>query len=435
MRRRTYLVTAAAATAGIAGCTGSEDPDEQGNETTEEEETEAPETEAPETEEEEEEDEEEEEEKTEEEDDEDDEGEKDDKTGTYDDFEDLSNWTVVDGHLSADEDRSYVGSQSGLLKAEKEQTHVSIALEFDSPRDFSDVIPGIALTAEEMVVPTIQLIDSSGDRIDFRRAVKANLPFMRYNFGVDEVYGDPDLSDVSEIRVVLWAGDEEARHFWCDDLHMTPRPDTGKVMIQFDDAHETDYTEGLPVLEEYGFDAVSFVNPGRIGNDGRLSLKQLEGLKDAGWTIGSHSHTHPELTQLSKAEQEAEIVESKEWLVENGFEEGAQYFAYPFGDYDETTLDLVEKHHDLGFGGGYPVQGYNTNPLLCTRLGDPEFDRAEEMLDRTAEMRGITSLFYHRLEDDGLENFKMTMKYLHDLERAGKIEVITPQDLESEYLF
>lgn len=428
MRRRTYLATAAA-TVGIAGCMGSGDSDEPDNETNESETEEPTETEEPE--ETEEETEEEEENETEEEEEEDGQPE---HAGTFDDFEDLSRWTVVAGDLSADESQSVVGSQSALLEADESQTSVSIAREFDSPKDFSDVIPGIAATAEEMVIPTIQLYDSSGDRIEFRRPINADLRFMRYNFGVTDVYGDPDLSDVTELRVVLWTG-EKSRQLWCDDFHFTPRPDTGKVMIQFDDTHDTDYTEGLSTLDEYGYTATTFINPGRVGEDGRLSLEQLEELQDAGWTIGSHSYSHPELTTLSDAEQEAEIADAKQWLVDNGFEEGAEYFAYPFGDYDATTLDLVEEHHEIGFAGGYSVQGYNTNSLLTTRIGDQNAERARTVLDRTAEMRGISSFFFHRLEGEALSNFEATIEHLHELEQAGDLEIITPADLEETYRF
>ena len=432
MKRRTYLV--AATSAAIAGCMSSDDSDPEENTTSEDDPTETDDNPEPEPESEDDEEEEEEDEEKEEEDDEEAEDEDSTKTGTFDDFEDLSKWSVLEGSLSADEDRSYVGSQSAFLQVAESDSQVRIAREFSSPKDLTDEVPGLAVTADQMVSPVIRVFDSSGDRVDYRRAITGELSFQRYNYGVSDVFGDPDMSDVSEIEIVLW-NDEDEREFWLDDLHLTPRPKTGKVMIQFDDAHDTDYTRGLPVLEEYGYEAATFINPGRVGNRGRLDLEQVESLHDAGWIVANHSHTHPHLSELSDKEQESEIVDGTEWLLDHGFDEGARYFAYPFGDYDQKTVDLVEEHHDLGFAGGMPVQGYNVNPYMCTRIGDPDAERAREMLDMTAEMRGITCVFYHRLEGQRYADFKTAMEHLHELEENGDLEVILPSDLESDLRF
>ncbi|WP_263020273.1 polysaccharide deacetylase family protein [Natronobiforma cellulositropha] len=400
MRRRTYLLATAAAA--LAGCMSSSD--EEPNEEPEEENTNEPEAEVV-------------------------------RPGTFDSFDDLSAWNVTYGSISADEQRSYVGDQSAFLEIGaargSSDPQVNVSRTFDTPKDLTEVVPGLALTAERMVNPVIRVYDSAGDRIDFRRGVTGGLPFMRYNYGVSQVDGNPDMSDVREIELIFWDESGE-RDFWVDDLHMVPRPDTGKVMLQFDDGHDTDYTRGLPLLEEYGYEAASFINPGRVGNRDRLDAEQVDALHEAGWTIGNHSHTHPYLSELEPAHQEIEIRNGKQWLEDHGYDEGARYFAYPFGDYDAVTVDLVEKYHDLGFAGGQPVQGYNANPLMCTRIGDPSAERARTMLDRTAEMRGITCLFYHRLEGQRYEDFETTLEHLHELESAGEIDLILPSDLEDD---
>lgn len=351
---------------------------------------------------------------------------------TFDDFSDLSRWEVLEGSLEPT-DRSYAGEQAARLKAGPLEEQVTIGYEFDGPRDLRDVVPGIAVAAGEMVVPTIRLIDADGDRVDYRRAIKGGVPFMRYNFGVSNVAGEPDLGRVTELQIGLWTGLFDGRSFRCDDLHFTPRPATGKVMIQFDDTHDTDYTEGLAILEEYGYPATTFVNPDRVGGEGWLSLDQLKELSAAGWTVGSHTLSHPNLTELDRAAQEEEIAGAREWLAEHGF--GGEYFAYPFGEYDGDTLKIVEENHELGFAGGYPVQGRAVNPTLCTRIGDAEAGRAVEMLDRTAEMRGVTCLFYHRLEGEDLQNFEAAIDHLAGLESAGELDVITPRDLSEGLRF
>ncbi|ELY52963.1 polysaccharide deacetylase family protein [Natronolimnohabitans innermongolicus] len=362
-----------------------------------------------------------------------------DIAGTDDDFEDLDVWNVSGGDLSADPDRSVVGSQSARLEIPSGEGSAVLTKAFDEPRDLSAVAPGVAAASDELIVPWIRLLDVDGNSIAYRRGISGDLPLMRYNFGVDSTSSAFDVGAVTDVQLQVWTAENESRTVWFDDFHFTPRPETGKVMIQFDDTHVTDYTKALPILEEYGYPAVTFINSDYVGRDAggvpRMSTEQLHELHDAGWCIANHTDTHPHLSQLSREEQEAEILDGKEWLIDQGFEEDAEYFAYPFGDYNATTIELVEKHHTLGFAGGRPVQGYTTNTELVSRIGEPDVERVERELERTVEMGGITKMFYHRLEDEHLEAFETLVETVHKYESQGDLEVILPQDLEERYLF
>ncbi|TYL38101.1 polysaccharide deacetylase [Natronococcus pandeyae] len=362
-----------------------------------------------------------------------------------DDFEELSRWSIDGGSMDADADRVLVGSQSARVEIPAAAEATQLSLEYESPFDLADVVPGVAMASSDFVFPWLRLFDADGNRIDYRRGSRGELPLMRYNFGVDGRDDAFDPTTVSKVQLHIWTDEGREPTVWFDDLHFVPRPETGKVMIQFDDNHVTDYTEALPVLEEYGYPAVTFVNPGRIeaetsgvtdpGGLPRITVDQTHELHDAGWVISNHCYNHPELADLEPDEQEEEIRRGKEWLENEGFDEGARYFAYPHGSYDATTLELIDEYHDLGFGGGHPVQGYNVNHVLNSRIGDPSAERMATELERTAEMRGITSFFYHRLEDDLLEDFETAIELLHEYESAGEIDVILPQDLERDYLF
>jgi len=58
--------------------------------------------------------------------------------------------------------------------------------------------------------------------------------------------------------------------------------------------------------------------------------------------IGAHSVTHPRLTTLTPEEQKREICESKE-VCERLSGQPVLGFAYPHGDFDPTTQDLVRR--------------------------------------------------------------------------------------------
>ena len=56
--------------------------------------------------------------------------------------------------------------------------------------------------------------------------------------------------------------------------------------------------------------------------------------------VGSHTVTHPFLSELPKNQQAQEIFESQRLLSELSGKP-VRYFAYPSGDYNQDTLELV----------------------------------------------------------------------------------------------
>jgi peptidoglycan/xylan/chitin deacetylase (PgdA/CDA1 family) len=73
-----------------------------------------------------------------------------------------------------------------------------------------------------------------------------------------------------------------------------------------------------------------------------LSWKQVGELAAAGIEIGAHSKTHPDLTQLSPARAEEEIVASRLDL-ERYLDRPVDSFAYPFGRVSAASLAIVRR--------------------------------------------------------------------------------------------
>jgi len=440
MRRRTYLMAATGTSLALAGCAAvSEDdePDEAENRTDESDDVD-------------------------EHDDHEDEADSADDeppelAGTFDDFESLEEWEVLAGTATGDTDRSFVGSQSvhlepdddgedldeedlddDELEDEDDGVQVRLRRELDESLDCSAVAPGlaVALEGEPVTAPLIQLFDGDGNRIDYRTSADPTLEFHRHNFGVAAVDSAFDFGDVTEIQLAYITGAGTAGELWIDDLYFVPRPETGKVLVQLDGGYETHYTHAASIVDEHDLSATTFVAPGRVRGDededgDRLTEAQLESLAEAGWTIGSHTDTD---TQLPDAEDlEAEVRDAYEWLEAEGYD-GRAYFSFPGGKYNDASLDQVEEYHDHGFAGRFPAQGYAANPLLWQRVVDPDPDEARDALERTAEVGGITSLCYVRLEEESAENFEETMGDLADYVADGDLELLTPADLD-EYVY
>ncbi len=129
--------------------------------------------------------------------------------------------------------------------------------------------------------------------------------------------------------------------------------------ITFDDGSKSVYSGGLKILEDEGAKATVFMVSGLIGGmnewdikngengDEMLNALELKEMAKLGVEIGAHTVTHPHLTRLSADEAYAEISSSKKAL-EDLLGADVNFFAYPYGDYNETVKELVEK---CGFYG------------------------------------------------------------------------------------
>ena len=95
------------------------------------------------------------------------------------------------------------------------------------------------------------------------------------------------------------------------------------VAVTFDDGYLDNYTHAYPVLKKYNIPAAIFVVINRIGkhlvNDDYMSWSQIREISESGLiTIGSHSMSHPNLSEISLEEQlKEEILESKKYWKRN----------------------------------------------------------------------------------------------------------------------
>ncbi len=112
------------------------------------------------------------------------------------------------------------------------------------------------------------------------------------------------------------------------------------VALTFDDGYMDAYTAALPILQRYGFRASFYIVTGFVGQPGYMGWKELIILRDAGMEIGSHSISHPNLTELDQAELARQINESKQEL-EQQLHIRVTSFCYPTGAYNQETIEQL----------------------------------------------------------------------------------------------
>jgi len=118
---------------------------------------------------------------------------------------------------------------------------------------------------------------------------------------------------------------------------LPPRP----IILTFDDANEDNYTNAFPIMKKYGMTGMLYLPYDYIGGTGYLTVDQIKEMAAAGWEVGSHSLTHPNLMVLEPARLRAEIVDSRKKL-QALFKVPILTFAYPFGDVGSASIDYVK---------------------------------------------------------------------------------------------
>jgi peptidoglycan/xylan/chitin deacetylase (PgdA/CDA1 family) len=91
-----------------------------------------------------------------------------------------------------------------------------------------------------------------------------------------------------------------------------PTPDC--LFLTFDDGEVSALETVAPMLEKHRWAGHFFIITSRIGTPGYLGEDDLRDLAVRGHIVGSHSHTHPVMTELSDLRLRAEWAESREIL-------------------------------------------------------------------------------------------------------------------------
>jgi peptidoglycan/xylan/chitin deacetylase (PgdA/CDA1 family) len=197
----------------------------------------------------------------------------------------------------------------------------------------------------------------------------------------------------------------------------------GRVFaVTFDDAYASVVSLAFPVLSQLGVPATVFV-PTRADRNGvrdwegirewsdtpwgnelsGASWSQLKELVAGGWEIGSHTRTHPDLTNATDEELHAELAGSrKDCEAELGAP--CTSIAYPYGRFDQR-VEQSSRRAGYQVGAGLAVEGAygRSRQVMCwPRLalyGKDEparfwtkfqlFTRAPRLFQRLGKVDGI----------------------------------------------
>ena len=161
------------------------------------------------------------------------------------------------------------------------------------------------------------------------------------------LYLDPKLffsqmNEISQAALISTLPNEAARSMG------------SSITITFDDGFTNNLTAAAPLMQQAGIRAINYLVADRIGQtsdweareggeaDPLMDESQIRDWLAAGHWIGAHTCTHPRLSQISRNRAREEIAAGRKKL-EDRFGISVEHFAYPYGDYDHSTVELVRE--------------------------------------------------------------------------------------------
>ena len=134
------------------------------------------------------------------------------------------------------------------------------------------------------------------------------------------------------------------------------------VSIQFDDGN-ADQIQALSVLQAHSMHATFYVNSGFIGDSTHMTWGELQQLFAAGDEIAGHTLDHVDIKKLKTADAMFQVCQDRDNLINQGFQPTS--FAYPFGDFDADSEQIVKT---CGYNSGRGVSGVNDKTVFAESI-------------------------------------------------------------------
>lgn len=126
------------------------------------------------------------------------------------------------------------------------------------------------------------------------------------------------------------------------DLYQGNQLPEKPIILTFDDGYSDFYQNALPLLLERNMTGVIYAITGRIDQSGYMTEAQIVDAKIKGIEIGSHTITHPNLSNTEPDRAINEIKASKSKL-EAMISDEIVSFCYPSGYFSDQTIEIIKE--------------------------------------------------------------------------------------------
>lgn len=209
--------------------------------------------------------------------------------------------------------------------------------------------------------------------------------------------------------------------------------DKGMVSFTFDDGWLSVYKNAIPILNAAGFKSTQYIISDYVAGDNLyVSTTQIKEMHDAGHEIGSHTKSHAHLLELTTAQKEDEIIGSKTVLESLGLGP-INSIAFPYGEYDNEVLSIVQRAYNNSRTALIADGGYNTKITNKFLLKTFSIEKAttlasvKSIIDAAAKNKTWAILVFHQVERNG-GTYSVTPTFLQNVVNYTKtkgVDVVT----------
>ncbi|MCA1025781.1 polysaccharide deacetylase family protein [Cytobacillus kochii] len=206
-----------------------------------------------------------------------------------------------------------------------------------------------------------------------------------------------------------------------------------KIIFTMDDNWISQYTEAYRIMREKGFRGTIAVIPTKVGEANYMNLSQLQDIYNSDWDLVNHTNTHIRLGDSTRKVQESELSITTQWLDNNGFTKASDIVVYPYGSFNDDTIDIIKNIYRAGRSIVDQIE--TTPPLDITKAKVRNLtqsitaQQAKDWIDEAIATGGTVIFLNHRFGDEvdsmffGVSKFQELVDYA--FERKSDIDVVT----------
>jgi len=234
-----------------------------------------------------------------------------------------------------------------------------------------------------------------------RRYNAPAFPILTYHSISDRPGSDVETVAPADFeRQMAWLADREFQVVTVSELlgamaRMVPkRPMTA---LTFDDGYRDNILIALPILQRHGFRASFYISTANIGGQSlwnpvdyighqpMLDETEIRALSEAGHEIGSHAHSHIDLTSVDLARVE-EGLERSQRVLADITRKPVVAFAPPYGRLNGRVVECAGRlgYSHLVRGGRFSLNPRGTSPYDLQRITIARGDSLREFAKKVS---------------------------------------------------
>lgn len=276
--------------------------------------------------------------------------------------------------------------------------------------------------------------------------------------------GNPNWNNVKRMYITLQAKTQgtDAIINIANMRMIKQKPTHAKIIMRMDDGLQSVHTVAMPIFAKYNVPGTCYINPEYVATDdshklhpayggthSAMNLSELKQLHDMGWTICSHTFNHnlyvdPTVEASANyprkhySQAYYDLSATQDWLINNGFGDGADSHVYGNHYYNAETLKAATDIMRVDYSAHPVYSSYSPLPwaesvmhLSADRFVEKSGD-TYPVIDALAQRGGICVPMFHMFEGDNIdgsvsgETLDAVLEYICSI---GGVDIITAADL------